>query len=636
MRVIVSVTGICLLMGLLASTARIEAARIELDMSLEGETKDIAMSSTEFEDVDFSFMTSDFRYPEHKAGVFGTMKEWFGGRATSSEVKEDIVAAHTCARRGEADETYYASSFCYWMPEFTKHQRTAPSLLWRGGAYPAGKSLHRGVDGYSGVCVKMAICHNNARDDGGDVDKTSFLETVHLPSGCLKERDIERQCVAEYDSNSQDLKNEDERCHEVQRRYDTATSELATCKQQLRYLPGEIADLPRRIQKAENKVIRLEERYRYAKDRERSERSDMHRRCQRYQSKKGNLGFMNMLMGETSTERILRVSFSCSRPIMPRHDANGNGNHFDEMMRYNNNKAVYEACRECENAKRDLRRANSNVNNANRELRTAQRQPPELRNTLRKRQDELARWQSIEPSLTATKQAMDAEWLPQSRGCMKTYDDYKNGKASAVIACAPRYYENSCERACVEVQEVGCGVVEGSRQGDAAGLGGIQLQCAPPQPSWVLTPFTYGAQTNPAQQCENIQAHQTVQYAQRVLKSGWLWKKGRVGGWDKRFFALESGDAVRSAVLRYWEKDPSKIADAEERVQKGIILRDAKSVKAKTGNRYGFKNGEECFKIYHFYRDYRLCLSLDEGQESSTMEDERDEWLSLIQEAIIE
>lgn len=265
-------------------------------------------------------------------------------------------------------------------------------------------------------------------------------------------------------------------------------------------------------------------------------------------------------------------------------------------------------------------------------------------------------WEGKAQGLRSVKETMDEEWLPQSEGCFSTYNAYQSGKAGSVAACAPNFYPNSCERQCVELQSKdGCGVVEGTRPGAVTGSGGISVPCEPPQPSWILTPFTYNSVEVESQtaQCERIEENQKSRYAQRLLKTGWLWKKGDLR-WQKRFFVLESGDDVRSALLRYWDEDPSKNSKADEREGKGIILHDAKSVKEKDGKaRYNFKHGEECFKLYHFYRDYRLCVVVPEvdikaieglqdtkaadnlkEQNNIKAQKERDEWLELLTEQI--
>ena len=154
-------------------------------------------------EVDFSFMTTDLRYPGHEAGMFGTVKEWFGGRAIDDDVKEEIVQGHACAHRGFRDETYYASSFFYWLPEFESTKRLQGGLTWRGGAYPKGMNLVVNA-GYSGRCIQLSVCHNNARGERGAVSYTGFVQEKQLEAGCLKEtfiyvvfiyeRHIEKPC----------------------------------------------------------------------------------------------------------------------------------------------------------------------------------------------------------------------------------------------------------------------------------------------------------------------------------------------------------------------------------------------------------------------------------------------------------
>jgi len=119
------------------------------------------------------------------------------------------------------------------------------------------------------------------------------------------------------------------------------------------------------------------------------------------------------------------------------------------------------------------------------------------------------------------------------------------------------------------------------------------------------------------------------------LKHGWLLKKGRSfwSKWEKRYFVLESGDAVRSAVLRYFTRNPTDLPFSQwksiEREDKSIILWDAKNTKAKAGFHYLFTDGTECFKIYHFYRDFRFCVP-----GSNDASEDRDEWMNLVQDAI--
>ena len=625
-------------------------------------------------EVDFSFMTSDFRYPGHSAGVIGTVKEWFGGRAISDDVKEEIVKGHSCARRGARDETYYATSFCYWLPEISAHsERTSAGLTWKGGAYPNGIILFKGVQG-QGKCVKGSVCHNNARGDNGGVAKTDFVEVLELPSGCLKESDVERFCVSSYDVTAADLKAEKIRCEHVQQRYDRAVSRLKTVQAELRRLalidladtrvvdarvvvcvcvcapsargaiggmlcrlPREIDyEIPARIQAAEDSFVQAQGREEHAKSREWRRRQEMRDACEDYERKQGNLAFMNHLLGATPTETLLnQMSFYCS---YPRYVDNNDGRHYDEWIRYNNQMEVYSACQDCDRAKGALRSAHRQVDSARSAVRRAERKIPQLRQELQQARDDLRRWQEVEPESLQEKRTMDEEWLPQSSACETAYNDYSTGMSKAVRACAPTYYNASCERACIRLQasDAGCGVVEGSRA-DApqpSGTGGIQITCSPPQPSWILGPYTYGAQEPAGEQCARIAESQKPVYAQKTIKAGWLMKKGRIGGWDKRYFVLESGDAVRSAVLRYWNHDPGQDPSAEERAGKGIILQDAKDIKVKSGASYGWEDGEECFKLYHFYRDYRFCVLTDPSDSKFSPAAERDSWVDALEEWI--
>jgi len=578
------------------------------------------------EDVDFSFMTDNFRYPGHETGFLGTITEWFGGRSTSDDNKDELVEGHICQKKGSREESYYATSLCYWLPEISSKSSRHSLLYWKGGKYSKAKSLCGGMTG-SGVCARCSVCHNNARDDDGDVEHERFYEHLALPDGCFGEKQIERLCVDQYDDGSAMLKMEEGRCHEVDDRFNRATQELAHCTSALTRLPVRIQqELPQEIQRAQQNIYRKEAQLDSAQQDERNKRQWMQGQCSSYSRLKHGLRWQNMFLGATPTEQLLdMMSFHCSWPRRPID--NNNGHYWDEMQRYNNQMRLYEACNQCENAKSQLRSASSRTSRARATLRSAQGQVSRLQRELNKAQQDLSMWQSRHGGLDAAKRAMDSEWLPQANACQETSSQYTNGKALHVSQCAPTYYNASCEMACLEVQArpAGCGVMEGDSPGSASGKGGIEGTCAPPQPSWVMGPFTYGAKEATGDQCKRIEKVQSVRYAQRILKSGWLWKKGRNLGWDKRFFVLESSDQVRSAVLRYFKKDPSTSADSDESAGKGIILWDAKGLKVKSGEHYGWKDGEECFKLYHFYRDFRLCVPSD-GDEVKI----RDEWLDLL------
>jgi len=249
--------------------------------------------------------------------------------------------------------------------------------------------------------------------------------------------------------------------------------------------------------------------------------------------------------------------------------------------------------------------------------------------------------------LSEAKERMAAEWLPQKNACNENAHAYETGRNLHVQDCAPRFYDQSCEKACIEktAKEAGCGVIEGSKPEDGLASGGLEVSCRPPQPSWILSPYTYGAQPNETDQCERITANQKPWYAQKILKKGWLQKKGDSifsgldgNTWDKRYFVLEGGDEVRSSVLRYFTKDPIRVAGFSQwkdiqREDKAIILWDAKGIQPGPVDNYGWEDGSLCFQLEHFYRDYKLCVFSDDGSGKSVSE-HRDEWMALLEQAV--
>jgi hypothetical protein len=688
-------------------------------------------------------MTDDFSIPEHSPGFFGGFSEWFGGRATT-DTKVEIVKGHTCARRGARDETYYASSYCYWMPEIQAGSNKPPGLSWIGGAHPTGKELSRGNVNGNGKCVKFSVCHNNGRDDDGAVDKTPFIEELPLPRGCLKEKEVEGTCVAEYDATetAQDLIIEISRCDKVETRYNDAVAKFDEANRHLRDLPIEINErIPAEMEKAEQRIVSLDGQLENANQVVWSERRDMYHQCEDYVRgyRDGNVivrppsvnWFHDLDNRNIETEVILREagSMHCHQPMVPTQpirptaphrpvdrqeweepkmpivceswvgkpatDANGvptgkpqecvqweldykryeegkaaedrawtlyeqqkqqytqglerytqqMEQYADAMERYRAKMAFFSACRRCDMASDQLGQAADNVNRIERLLLEAHKVPGQLQQRLERAQAEYSDWKDKYPALKSQKDQMDAEWLPQKDECYQAKSDYEEGKRNHVQFCAPQKWPESCEKACVELQgdiAYGCAVVEGTKPQERLSSGGLEVNCRPPQPSWILTPHTYGAQTSMANQCTHIMNFQRPWYSQKFLKKGWLFKKGGswYDGWDKRFFVIEGGDKARSAILRYFAADPFKSFDQwskVEREDKGVILWDAKSTKAKSGPHYGWEDGSECFKLYHFYRDYRLCVPgdfVDPEDPSKSVAEHRDEWMQLLDEAI--
>lgn len=318
----------------------------------------------EDKDLNFKFMTSDFTYTGHETGgMMGTMWEWFGGRATVDNVRPEIVNGHTCQKRGQRDDTYYASSLCYWIPDNAADQymqRTDKVLVWKGGQKysSSSKDFCKGFMELvqAGQCVKCATCHNNARGDEGAVQSTSFVVQIPLPENCLKESEIERRIIADFDRNSGDLKSEDTRCQTVERRYDTAVNALDRCVKELERLPRVIqSELPQEIEQAKTDISWKQGVLQSAQQSEQTARGRMARKCQQYMDIRHTGSWQNMLLGGSPTESLLNaMTFHCHFPIMPRD--NKDGRYWDELARYQIQKRTHRACQKCERSKGEVQK----------------------------------------------------------------------------------------------------------------------------------------------------------------------------------------------------------------------------------------------------------------------------------------
>merc|ERR1712071_131035 len=60
--------------------------------------------------------------------------------------------------------------------------------------------------------------------------------------------------------------------------------------------------------------------------------------------------------------------------------------------------------------------------------------------------------------------------------CEQVSASASGARNAHMMVCPQRYYDQSCEKACVEIQrngDHGCGVIEGSQYGDAFARGGV-------------------------------------------------------------------------------------------------------------------------------------------------------------------
>lgn len=281
----------------------------------------------------------------------------------------------------------------------------------------------------------------------------------------------------------------------------------------------------------------------------------------------------------------------------------------------------------------------------------------DLENQLSAAQQRLEASRTAENSMQEDLENRRQEWQDQRAECSRLFEQYNEGKQRHLNNCASNYYEQSCEKACIELQldaEHGCAVVEGSEDGDAFNRGGVEAICQPPAPSWIMRPWLAieEASTDTTEQCSRITARQDRRghRTTSILKAGWMWKQSSSSfAWSsskRRYFILESGSQVRSATLRYFREEPSE--GGEELFDKSITMRDAVSVEnGEDTDRTVLRSAEACFAIRHHYRGrqgsryssgttYDICVNGQDYAYASNEETQqlRDEWVAALRATI--
>mmetsp|Transcript_95153 Transcript_95153/g.239770 ORF Transcript_95153/g.239770 Transcript_95153/m.239770 type:complete len:711 (-) Transcript_95153:199-2331(-) len=582
----------------------------------------------------FRFMTTESEYPGHEGGIDEFLKKQVRQRAVGS-IKDEIVEGHFCAKRGQREQTYYASSLCYWVPELVPETDATDersngtvkqeqqlvgmpsgSISWqRPGTAP--QNLCQGWKGSAGKCLKCSVCHNNARTKDGSIEGSSFAEEVPLPP-CLKEKDIERQCLESYEASSTTLRIEKDRCEELRARRSKAEDAVNNCQHKLQSSSSRLEhESLGELQRAEDSVASSQERLEAEKQHERSSEVHMEAECHDYNVASGRVAHIDFIKNaewlrcqQHQWTACVDGDVACQQKIRTEMD-------------------LYAKCTRCFVAAGMRDDARKRIRDAEDLLRAGENKVESARKEVQATRDEVQRWQLQLPALQDALRAQEAEWLSQEEGCQQAMLDYDNGKHEHVKLCAPTLYDQSCEKACLSQLDAGCGVIEGSVQGEQLGnAGGVQIGCSPPQQSWILAP------EDQSSQCERITAVQKPVSAQAVLFAGWLWQQtwGPSASWKRRYFVLESGDAVRSARLRSFKEDPTESGNAQEQLDDAITLWDAVGI-AKVAGKYLKREDSSCFLFYHFYRTFRFCApdnaELAGGFFSSSAA-LRDHWVALL------
>jgi hypothetical protein len=563
----------------------------------------VTMQSSDAE-VDFSFMTQgDFRRPAVASNFWTWMHKIFGRRRDNKkDVKEEIAFAHHCAKDGNAaadDQVYYASSFCYWLPDITQEEEIKPDigLNWVNGRDVPRKPLCGGLSG-AGKCMKCTSCHNNALSRDSMLSFTTQAEdlTGFLPPSCKKETEIERHCLSEFEKENTDLSFQNKQCIIAKGKYETAITEYEETVSEIAMLNDTIARLPGEISNLEEEIARQEGIINASETEGQTARNNAYSDCEDLQLVNGFSRWYSQLQNFTL-------------PI-------------DELMKtillatcVHGTPSFY-ACRTCTVAINAVEVVSKRKEAADAATRVAQEE--KLTKETQLEDSQTLRNNLVSDVLPVKQQAkIEAEnaWFPNRDNCEEKMQKFIENQAAYIKSCALTQYDSSCEKACSQLLHVfgGCGVVEGASIADENGRGGVALTCKPPQASWIHGPWNYGAEKEGfGHQCGRLGQGQLAQRAIRLLKKGWMKKGGRWFGWKDRYFFLESGDEVHSGILYYYENNPAEIGGQNPRHDKRIILWDARHVVANFG-------WSDCFTLNHFYRNYKFCAG-DKEDETDWVE----------------
>lgn len=572
-----------------------------------------------FEQVSFEFLGTDTVYQGHQKTGFWV----WANRATRNE-RDEVLRNHKCASRGSRDQTYYASSLCYWVPDVPTAQRSDDGmgigLEWTGSLLHTDERMCTAGFTQKGKCMKCSVCHNNARNMEGKVTFVTWPEEIALSSDCLKETDVERNCDRDFQITQRPLIDRVDVCTEAEAEHDSAVSLHERALALLEALPRLIeTEIPLRIDTLETERLRLRTEHLQAQIRDDSiMRNDVESGCVDMIEHPLNPGYpiwwQAWNYGWPTAWILGNMTFAV--PDRPSRDVPG----------WQDRQIYRDAVVSCDAARTLLRDSYAQTSVLQQEKDYVTGLKEEAEQELLDRQAQLAQVELEEPVLRQRREEQEALWNPQKEQCYADYDEMARIRPQEMRRCIPSYYDRSCEKECVEIQKnrpggEGCGIIEGHLPQDPTSRGGIRSVCRPPVASWIKGPTTWAADEEPAyRQCQRtfLEGEQYGRHAQRVLIRGMLEKRSRWNQWQDRYFILESGDEVRSAVLRYWYEDPSVDRQVPERVEKAIILWDAKRVTS---------SGSFCWNLVHFYRTYKMCV-LDRSTTT------RNQWVQHIRDSI--
>jgi len=599
--------------------------------------------------VDWHFMTQQFSWAGREDGR-----------------NYDTVQGHVCQSGGSYDESYSASSLCYWRPDVDANRAQHWGLNWRGGYGPT--EFCAGLQAGTGVCARCVVCHDNSRDRDAQVDVGfTRAEIIPLPE-CMKESAIEAECNAHFASANGQLVAEEAQCRDSQTRYEEAVANWIQLNNTIASSESSLTELihtmafgqphtdhcgAQTIQDLKRHTTRQCRRFGARNQQEIAEMLTLRPSCEVPPT---YIKSDSCEQGTVVTDRrecrqaLSMLNLPLPPALQPTPTGTWNncqsGGDLRPVCRIATptaNNQTHQSCQRCNSHMDTLQNAVVAGVTAHDELQQWQTALEGHQESVNRHRLVLAQsYQNFGPA-SHLRSAMEAEWLPREQHCHQVYRTVMSARNANMQACAPHFYDQSCEKACVEIQrsgEHGCGVFEGSQYGDTFERGGVEVTCSPPSPSWIKSPSNYGgsAQVNSAEQCGRINAEQHARATTSPMLSAWLTRPGTSwwNGDKRRFYVLESGNGVRTSVLRSFD---GALPDGTEETNLSINMWDAEEVTATETTRE-----RACFEIKHRYdgRDNSwqrrgttetICATRDDSH--GDMARTRDLWVSTLQGLLV-
>lgn len=570
--------------------------------------------------------------------------------STVSTRDKEMLDGHACNNAGNVQRvlTYYASSFCYWIPASGKDDEMSwqrgvsmwtrqhnLGVTWEvpGGEVQEGVCMLTAAEAeykYKGKCIKCSLCHNNARTATHKPTWHYQIETVELPD-CLSEEQIKELCNQEYEKSA-DLKARQKQlkeCKKAEEDFVKAQENVALTRNRKR---GALAAWRQKVRDEEgmrddyiNVVRTVERRVKYAREKWKRTKSEAQTKKQAVSPR-----FDARFKPQLPMEQISVQKSTESDAVWM-----ANPDYKAQMAAYENDLAFYQVYWKTESLHADWKAAQQHLKFCKGMVSKVKRSIQWYLDTEEKRKASVLWAKARKPELEATFEAAQQAWSGMEQKCKELKAHYDDGRDAHLATCAQAKYQESCELRCLDA--TGCGVIEGGHPGNSLHTGGIAVKAEPPYKSWIHSLHTAdGGPETLERHVARINLMEQPVYPQSLVRQGWLSRRGRaITGthiWNRYWVVLESGDPVRAPLLRFFQKEPAKGAALEEYFfGKEVSLWDIEKVEACTWltahcmilhRPSALASGDE--------QNVALCASLSHVGAGSLAKEMRDEWAQAI------